>query len=99
MALSSFREDIMPLNQHPEQSAQMMEIRILPTPEMVGESAAGIIAHQIVHKPDPVIGFATGRTPTDTYRILQALYGDGMLSFRRIQDLRIFLKHDYGRCR
>ncbi|MGN0779242.1 MAG: glucosamine-6-phosphate deaminase [Aristaeellaceae bacterium] len=61
-----------------------MQICVFDTPVQVGQAAATLIAAQIIHKPDSVLGLATGSSPIPTYQHLIALYRQGVLDFSRV---------------
>ena len=56
----------------------------LDTAEAVADTAAAIIARQIIEKPHTVLGLATGRTPLPIYHRLTRMYEAGQLSFRDV---------------
>ena len=47
----------------------------------LSKKAAGILASQLILKPDSVLGLATGSTPVGTYAELVKLYKQGSVSF------------------
>jgi len=51
--------------------------------------AAGIMAAQIILKPDSVLGLATGSTPIGIYEQLAAWYQSGELDFSRITTVNL----------
>ncbi len=60
-----------------------MQVRVYSAPEQVGQAAAMLIGAQIIHKPDSVLGLATGSTPIPTYKALVDMYNAGLLDFSR----------------
>ena len=52
--------------------------------EDMSRKAAAIIAAQVIHKPDCVLGLATGGTPEGTYKNLVQWYEDGDLDFSEV---------------
>lgn len=52
--------------------------------EGVSRRAANILAAQITHKPDSVLGLATGSSPIGTYKRLIEFYNDGDLDFKKV---------------
>lgn len=61
-----------------------MEVIIVPDYEKVGKISADIIATAILHKPDLVIGLATGTTPLATYAELVRKHKEGGLDFSKV---------------
>ena len=51
-----------------------MQIHIFDSPEQVSHAAATLMAAQLLHKPDSVLGLATGSTPVGTYQHLIAMH-------------------------
>ena len=60
-----------------------MQIHIFDSPEQVSHAAATLMAAQLLHKPDSVLGLATGSTPVGTYQHLIAMHQAGYLDFSR----------------
>ena len=60
-----------------------MEVIIFSGADQVAEYAADIVGQMLAHKPDCVLGLATGSTPVAMYRCLAQRYRDGALSFAR----------------
>ncbi|MEX1215173.1 glucosamine-6-phosphate deaminase [Saccharospirillum sp.] len=58
-----------------------MQIVILDTPQQVANYGADRFADQLKHKPDSVLGLATGSTPIALYSALTARVQRGELSF------------------
>ena len=61
-----------------------MEVIIVKSYEEVGQVGADIIATAILHKPDLVIGLATGTTPLGTYAELVRKHKNGGLDFSKV---------------
>lgn len=59
-----------------------MRILIHDSPEQLNEAAALLIAGLLQHKPDAVLGLATGSTPIGLYRELVGMHKRGLVSFR-----------------
>lgn len=57
--------------------------------EEMSRRAAGIIAAQVILKPDAVLGLATGSTPIGTYRKLIEGYESGTLDFSKIRTVNL----------
>ena len=53
--------------------------------EEASKIAAGLIAAQVVMKPDCVLGLATGSTPIGTYKCLVEKYEKGELDFSKVK--------------
>ncbi len=51
----------------------MAEVVIVASAEEAGRIAAGYVRALVEGVPDAVLGFATGSTPTTTYRAIAAL--------------------------
>lgn len=51
--------------------------------------AANIISAQVIHKPDCVLGLATGSTPIGTYKQLIEWYRKGDLSFAEVHSVNL----------
>ena len=51
--------------------------------------AANIISAQVIHKPDCVLGLATGSTPIGTYKQLIDWYQKGDLSFAEVHSVNL----------
>lgn len=51
----------------------------------MSKKAAGIIAAQVITKPDCVLGLATGSTPIGTYKYLIEKYENGELDFSEVR--------------
>ena len=66
-----------------------MEVIILDTPDDVAEYSAQIIKKQIVHKPDSVLGLATGSTPVAVYEKCIAMVQKGELSFAHVHSFNL----------
>jgi glucosamine-6-phosphate deaminase len=58
-----------------------MQIHRYENAAQVGEAAALLIGAQLLHKPDSVLGLATGSSPIPAYRELIRLYERGVLDF------------------
>ena len=61
-----------------------MEVIIVDDSAQVADQAAAIVCQMVRHKPDSVLGLATGSTPIDMYRRLVALHQSGHLSFAQV---------------
>jgi len=61
-----------------------MEVIIVKGYDEVGKTAADIIATAMLHKPDLVVGLATGTTPISTYRELVRKHKEGGLDFSKV---------------
>ncbi len=61
-----------------------MRIIIVKDYNELSKKAANIVASQMILKPNSVLGFATGSTPTGTYKELVRIYNEGNISFREI---------------
>ena len=57
--------------------------------EEMSRKAAAIIAAQVIHKPDCVLGLATGGTPVGTYKNLVAWYNAGDLDFAEVKTVNL----------
>ena len=55
----------------------------------MSRKAAAIIAAQVVHKPDCVLGLATGGTPVGTYKNLVQWHNDGDLDFSDVSTVNL----------
>lgn len=66
-------------------------MRIIKTKDYADMSrkAAGIIAAQIIMKPEGVLGLATGSSPIGTYDRLVEMYEQGDLDFSRISTVNL----------
>ncbi len=61
-----------------------MEVIIQDTYEDVSRLAAGIIARQLLRKPNSVLGLATGSSPIGTYRELVRMHREEGLDFSQV---------------
>ena len=66
-----------------------MQIVILDTPEHVATYGADRFADQLKHKPDSVLGLATGSTPIALYNALIARVKRGELSFAKARTFNL----------
>ena len=66
-----------------------MEIVIQPTAEAASIVAAKIIAQLVRHKPDAVLGLATGSTPLAMYRELVRMHREDGLDFSRVRTFNL----------
>lgn len=66
-----------------------MQIVILDTPEQVANYGADRFADQLNHKPDSVLGLATGSTPIALYNALIARKQSGELSFAKARTFNL----------
>ncbi len=57
--------------------------------DMLSHKAAGIIAAQIISKPNSVLGLATGSSPIGTYKKLIEYYKNGDLDFSEITSINL----------
>ena len=55
----------------------------------MSRKAAAIIAAQVIHKPDCVLGLATGGTPVGTYKNLVEWYKGGDLDFSEVTTVNL----------
>ena len=55
----------------------------------MSRKAAAIIAAQVIHKPDCVLGLATGGTPVGTYKNLVEWYKSGDLDFSEVTTVNL----------
>ncbi|GEO96171.1 glucosamine-6-phosphate deaminase [Kocuria turfanensis] len=61
-----------------------MEVIVLPTAADVDVRAADLVAEQVVHRPDTVLGVATGSSPLGTYRELARRQTEGSLDLSKL---------------
>lgn len=61
-----------------------MRVIVAKDYEALSRRAAILLAGQVIHKPDSVLGLATGSTPVGTYRHLVALYKEGLVDFSQV---------------
>ena len=61
-----------------------MEVIIAKNYDEMSNLAAEIIADQVRHKPNSVLGLATGGTPIGTYQCLAKMFNDGKVDFAKI---------------
>jgi len=66
-----------------------MKVVILPDAAAVAAYGAAIFIRQIAHKPDSVLGLATGSTPVALYRELIAAYQAGSVSFEQVTSFNL----------
>ena len=66
-----------------------MKVVILENPTEVANYGADIFSKQLQHKPDSVVGLATGTTPLSLYRELIARNRAGELSFRAVRSFNL----------
>ena len=57
--------------------------------EALSRRAAGIIAAQVIMKPDCVLGLATGSSPVGTYECLAEAYRNGDLDFSEVHTVNL----------
>ena len=55
----------------------------------MSRKAAAIIAAQVIHKPDCVLGLATGGTPVGTYKNLVEWYNHGDIDFSEVSTVNL----------
>ena len=60
-----------------------MQICVYDSPAQVGQAAATLMAAQLIHRPDSVLGLATGSSPIPAYQHLIALHRQGVVDFSR----------------
>lgn len=58
-----------------------MNIHVFKGDRELAQAGAGIIAAEILRKPDAVLGLATGSSPLGIYQSLIDLYKEGIISF------------------
>ena len=61
-----------------------MRVIIAKDSEALSRRAAIILAGQIIHKPESVLGLATGSTPVGTYSQLVSLHREGLVDFNDV---------------
>lgn len=61
-----------------------MEVIIADNYESMSKLAAGIIRQQLLHKPNSVLGLATGSTPVSTYKELVRMHSEEGLDFSQV---------------
>lgn len=61
-----------------------MRVIVAKDYEALSRRAAILLAGQLIHKPDSVVGLATGSTPVGTYQHLVALYKEGLVDFSEV---------------
>lgn len=61
-----------------------MRIIVAKNYDTLSKQAAIFIAGQIIHKPNSVLGLATGSTPEGMYRELVHLHNQGLVDFRQV---------------
>lgn len=61
-----------------------MRIIIAKDYEAMSRKAAILLAGQVIHTPNAVLGLATGSTPVGTYQHLVALHNDGLVDFSNV---------------
>lgn len=66
-----------------------MEIYCMKDYDEMSRKAAGIMAAQIIAKPDSVLGLATGSTPIGMYKALIKGYEQGDLDFSQIKSMNL----------
>jgi len=62
----------------------MTHVHVFDHKAQVAKAATVMIASAILHKPNAVLGLATGSTPIPVYRELIRLYQNGILDFSRV---------------
>ena len=67
----------------------MMRIYECADYKAMSRKAAGILASQVVLKPDCVLGLATGSTPIGAYEQLVEWYRNGDLSFAQVRSVNL----------
>ncbi len=66
-----------------------MKFITVNTYEELSKKAANIIAAQIIHKPNCVLGLATGSSPVGTYKELIRKYNDGEIDFSTVTSVNL----------
>lgn len=61
-----------------------MQFRVFDNASQVAQAAALLVVSQVLHKPDSVLGLATGSSPVPTYRELIRLYKAGVADFSKV---------------
>ena len=61
-----------------------MQLHILDNQAAIGAAAAAIFIRQVQEKPNSVLGFATGRSPLETYDAMVAAYQAGEVSLKDV---------------
>lgn len=61
-----------------------MRIEVLDTTLEIAQRVSAILLGQVRRKPDSVLGFATGSSPVETYRLLIAAHRAGEADFSRV---------------
>lgn len=61
-----------------------MQLFVCGSKEDIGEKVAALLIRQVQTKPNSVLGFATGRSPLETYDALAAAYAHGTVSFKDV---------------
>lgn len=61
-----------------------MNIHIFKGDRELAQAGAGMIAAEILRKPDVVLGLATGSSPLGIYQALIDLYKEGIISFAEV---------------
>ncbi len=66
-------------------------MRIIRTKDYgdMSRKAASIIAAQVIHQPECVLGLATGGTPVGTYQHLVSWYQDGEIDFSGVRTVNL----------
>ena len=57
--------------------------------DAMSRRAAAVIASEIIHRPDCVLGLATGSSPEGTYRYLVEWTKQNLLSFRQVRSVNL----------
>jgi len=66
-----------------------MQIHIYKTAAQIGQAAATLIAAQLLHKPDSILGLATGSSPIPTYQALIDMHKAGVLDFSQAKSFNL----------
>lgn len=66
-----------------------MDIRVVKDYEEMSRVAAEIIARQVRHKPESVLGLATGSTPEGVYAILADKFKSGEVDFAKVSTFNL----------
>ena len=68
----------------PDTSAEVLRIRIFPTPDSAARALAADVADAVAADPALVLALPTGRTPIKFYRHLAGLHRQGAVDFSRV---------------
>lgn len=68
---------------------EKMRIILCENYDELSEKAAGIVASQVMLKPDCVLGLATGSTPVGMYNKLAEMYKNGEIDFSQVRSFNL----------